>query len=154
MAKDDFWENDAPAESTTPAKSGGDFWLSDAPVDAAPDTGDESSRLAARYPAPKGMSLADIRASEAAQSARFVRNEPDSQKPVENPVSVLQTEGMDQSKPWSFGEASRAQRANDDAQSLYDDRVRRHGSASEITGQSAPACMICRLVTPCAPIRC
>ena len=58
--------------------------------------------------------------SEAAQPARFVRTEPEARTPAEKPVSVLQTEGMDQSRPWSFSEASRAQRANDDAQALYD----------------------------------
>lgn len=120
MAKE-FWEDDAPAETSVPAESGGDFWLSDKPAaqQDLPAGVTPSTAGAGRGNA----GLADYRAKEAAQTAAPARAAwednadqlmADTAAPAAKKVSVLEGVQLQPEKPWSFREASETRRAIDD----------------------------------------
>lgn len=120
MAKE-FWEDDAPAEASVPAESGGDFWLSDKPAaqQDLPAGVTPSTAGAGRGNA----GLADYRAKEVAQTAAPARAAwedhadqlmADTAAPAAKKVSVLEGVQLQPEKPWSFREASEARRAIDD----------------------------------------
>ncbi|HSV44616.1 MAG TPA: LPD38 domain-containing protein [Ramlibacter sp.] len=120
MAKE-FWEDDAPAETSVPAESGGDFWLSDKPAaqQDLPAGVTPSTAGAGRGNA----GLADYRAKEAAQTAEPARAAwedhadqlmTDTAAPAAKKVSVLEGVQLHPEKPWSFREASETRRAIDD----------------------------------------
>jgi len=120
MAKE-FWEDDAPAETSVPAESGGDFWLSDKPAaqQDLPAGVTPSTAGAGRGNA----GLSDYRAKEDAQTAAPVRAAwedhadqlmADTAAPAAKKVSVLEGVQLQPEKSWSFREASETRRAIDD----------------------------------------
>lgn len=117
----EFWQDDAPAEASVPAESGGDFWLSDKPAaqQDLPSGVTPSTAGAGRGNA----GLSDYRAKAEAQTAAPARAAwedhadqlmADTAAPAAKKVSVLEGVQLQPEKPWSFREASEARRAIDD----------------------------------------
>lgn len=120
MAKE-FWEDDAPDETSVPAESGGDFWISDKPAAQQELTAGVTPSTAGAGRGNAGLS--DYRAKEAAQTAVPVRAAwedhadqlmADTAAPAAKKVSVLEGVQLQPEKPWSFREASETRRAIDD----------------------------------------
>lgn len=135
MAKE-FWEDDAPAETSVPAESGGDFWLSDKPAEqqglpagVAPSTAGagRGSASVADYqakadaqtrrpdPAPMARPQEDIDLTGDTQGFGSSAMASQMQQPPRR-TSVLEGMDMQPGTPWTFGDASRAARRADDMQ--------------------------------------